>query len=381
MDVLRRHRNLGAAPLSALLPALLLSLSLALSACHGPRGLETAPAASATPAAQEERAEQVTRLVTPASPRGSALDVARIITREAVDAHIYTLSADEMMGRDPFSPHIQLAEDYIAQQFRRAGLSEFPQFPDYRNRFTHEQRDRRNPDAPPVLYELTNIVGWVEGTDPVLKHEYILFGAHHDHIGVRGDTGDVIYNGADDNATGTTAVLALAEYFAATRTNKRTLVFATFTAEERGLVGSRHLAANLPMEDGPLVAMINFEMIGKPAQDGSWSLMVLGPERSTLADIFRAALGSDSPITLVDPLEHQVRYYNASDNRAFDAQGYITATLASPQSTDDPYYHTPDDRYEFLDVDYMTQVIRAVVDMTRTLVSGEATPVKKAPWG
>jgi Zn-dependent M28 family amino/carboxypeptidase len=298
-----------------------------------------------------------------------------------VDAHIFTLSADEMMGRDPFSPHIQLAEDYIARQFSRAGLSEFPQFPDYRNRFTHEQRDRRNPDAPPVSYELTNIVGYVEGTDPVLKHEYVLFGAHHDHIGVRGDTGDVIYNGADDNATGTTAVLALAEYFAATRANKRTLVFATFTAEERGLVGSRHLAANLPMEDGPLVAMINFEMIGKPAPDGSFSLMVLGPERSTLADIFRDALSPDAPITLVDPLEHQVRYYNGSDNRAFDAEGYITTTLASPQSTDDPYYHRPNDHYEFLDIDYMTQVIRAVVDMTRTLVSGEATPVKKAPWG
>jgi len=381
MDLLRRHRDLGAAPLSALLPALLLSLSLALSACHGSRGLETAPTASATPAAQDQRAEQATLLATPASPEWDAATVARIITREAVDAHIFTLSADEMMGRDAFSPHIQLAEDYIAREFRRAGLLEFPQFPDYRNRFTHEHRDRRNPDAPPVLYELTNIVGWVEGTDPVLKHEYILFGAHHDHMGVRGDDGDVIYNGADDNATGTTAVLALAEYFAATRTNKRSLVFATFTAEERGLIGSRHLAANLPMDDGPLVAMINFEMIGKPAPDGSFSLMVLGPERSTLADIFRAALSPDSPITLVDPLEHQVRYYNASDNRAFDAEGYITTTLASPQSTDDPLYHTPDDRYEFLDIDYMTQVIRAVVDMTRTLVSGEATPVKKAPWG
>jgi Zn-dependent M28 family amino/carboxypeptidase len=379
MDVLRRHRNLGAAPLSALLPALFLSLSLALSACHGHRAPETAPVLAQAP--QEQRAPETPLLSTAAAYGHSPEEVARIITREAVDAHIFTLSADEMMGRDPFSPHIQLAEDYIAEQFRRAGLSEFPQFPDYRNRFTHEQRSRQDPDAPPVTYELTNIVGYVEGTDPVLKHEYILFGAHHDHIGVRGDTGDVIYNGADDNATGTTAVLALAEYFAATRTNKRTLVFATFTAEERGLIGSRHLAANLPMEDGPLVSMINFEMIGKPAPDGSWSLMILGPERSTLVDIFRAAQSPDAPITLVDPLEHQVRYYNGSDNRAFDAEGYITTTLASPQSTDDPYYHRPNDHYEFLDIDYMTQVIRAVVDMTRTLVSGEATPVKKAPWG
>jgi len=298
-----------------------------------------------------------------------------------VDAHIRFLSSDEMRGRDAFSPDIGLAEDYIAEQFRLAGLSEFPQFPGYRNRFTHEQRSRQDPEAPPVHYELTNIVGYVEGTDPVLKHEYILFGAHHDHVGVRGDTGDVVYNGADDNATGTTAILALARYFAAVRTSKRSLVFATFTAEEKGLIGSRYLAANLPMEDGPLVCMINFEMIGKPAPDGSYSLMILGPERSTLDEIFRDALSPRSPIALVDPLEHQIRYYNGSDNRAFDAQGYVTTTLASPMSTDDPYYHRPNDHYEFLDIEYMTQVIRAVVDMTRTLVSGEETPVKSPEGG
>jgi Zn-dependent M28 family amino/carboxypeptidase len=190
-----------------------------------------------------------------------------------------------------------------------------------------------------------------------------------------------VFNGADDNATGTTAILALARYFAQTGASRRSLVFATFTAEEKGLVGSRHLAQSLPIPAGKLVAMINFEMIGKPAADGSYSLMVLGPERSTLDEIFRSALDPASPITLVDPLEHQVRYYNGSDNRAFDAAGHITTTLASPLSTDDPYYHRPSDEYEHLNVEYMTQVIRAVVDMTRTLVSGEATPVKAGSSG
>ena len=303
-------------------------------------------------------------------------DPARIITSELVDAHIRLLSSDEMKGRDAFTPHIRLAEEYIAREFRAAGLEEFPRFPGFRDTFTHEYRNRRDTTAAPVTYELTNLVGWVEGTDSVLKDEYILFGAHHDHLGMRGDTGDVIFNGADDNATGTTAVLALARYFAETGVSRRSLVFATFTAEEKGLIGSRHLAENLPFPAGKLVAMINFEMIGKPAADGSYSLMFLGPERSTLDEIFRAALDPASPITLVDPLEHQVRYYNGSDNRAFDAAGHITTTLASPLSTDDPYYHRPNDHYEHLNVDYMTQVIRAVVDMTDTLVGGEARPVK-----
>lgn len=356
MDFLRRLAPSGARSLP-------FAFLLLVPGCHGQRAPEPVGIL-----ATEGRAQ-------------SSPEAASVITKDLVDAHIRFLSSDEMRGRDAFSPDIGLAEDYIAEQFRLAGLSEFPQFPGYRNRFTHEQRSRQDPEAPPVHYELTNIVGYLEGTDPVLKHEYILFGAHHDHVGVRGDTGDVVYNGADDNATGTTAILALARYFAAARTSKRSLVFATFTAEEKGLIGSRYLAANLPMEDGPLVCMINFEMIGKPAPDGSHSLMILGPERSTLDEIFRDALSPQSPIALVDPLEHQIRYYNGSDNRAFDAQGYVTTTLASPMSTDDPYYHRPNDHYEFLDIEYMTQVIRAVVDMTRTLVSGEETPVKSPEGG
>ncbi len=153
------------------------------------------------------------------------------------------------------------------------------------------------------------------------------------------------------------------------------MIFATFTGEEKGLIGSRHLAANLPIRHDQLVCMINFEMIGKPAADGSWNLMYLGPEKSTLDEIFHEALDEDSPISLVGPEEHQVRYFNGSDNVAFYAEGFITTTLASPFSTDDPYYHRPNDHYEFLNIDYMSEVIRAVVDITEPLVSGEAKPV------
>ncbi|MBT8395709.1 MAG: M28 family peptidase [Gemmatimonadetes bacterium] len=298
------------------------------------------------------------------------------IHTEAVDTHIRYLSSDDLKGRDAFSEEIALAEDYIAERFREAGLSEFPEFPGFKNRFSFEYRPRRNPDAAPVTYELQNIVGFVEGTDPDLKEEYILFGAHHDHLGVRGEAPDNIYNGADDNAAGTTAVIALAEYFARTHTNKRSLIFATFTAEEKGLIGARHLAANLPIQPDQLVCMVNFEMIGKPAADGSWNLMYLGPEASTLDEIFLEAVDQDSEITLVGPEEHQIRYFRASDNAAFHAEGFITTTLASPQSTDDPYYHRPNDHYEFLNIDYMTEVIRTVVDITEPLVSGEATPVR-----
>jgi len=298
------------------------------------------------------------------------------IADSTVDAHVRFLSSDELQGRDAFGEGSHRAEDYIAEQFRKAGLSEFPEYPGFMDEFTYEYRPRRDPDAEPTQYRLRNVVGYLEGTDPELKDEFILFGAHHDHLGVRTAEGDSIYNGADDNATGTAAVVALAEYFGSTHTNRRSLIFATFTAEERGLVGSRHLAADLPIDPDQLVCMINFEMIGKPAPDGSWSLLVLGPSYSTLDEIFRDALDPDSPMTLVDPLEHQIRYYRGSDNAAFDAQGFITTTLASPNSTDDVYYHRPNDHYEFLDIGYMSQVIRTTVDITEPLVMGQATPEK-----
>lgn len=303
------------------------------------------------------------------------------ISNETVDGHILFLSSDDAKGRDPFSQDISLSEDYIAEQFRAAGLAEFPDYPGYKDEFSFDYRPRRDPDAVPTTYELRNIVGYVEGTDPVLKDQYILFGAHHDHVGVRGEEEDNIYNGADDNAAGTTAVIALAQYFAAVGNNKRSLIFATFTAEESGLIGSRHLATNLPIEKEQLVCMINFEMIGKPAPDGSWNLMYLGPEKSTLDEIFLNALDHDSPIELVGPEEHQVRYFNGSDNVAFHNEGFITTTLASPNSTDDQYYHRPNDHYEFLNIEYMSDVIRAVVDFTEPLVSGEVTPVKTEEGG
>jgi len=308
------------------------------------------------------------------TPQSSSPEV--VITQEQVDGHILTLSSDEMRGRDAYSEDIRMAEDYIEEKFRAAGLSTFESFGGFRDEFQHEAVSRRNPEAPAPTYNLANIVGFVEGTDPELKNEYILFGAHHDHLGVRGEEEDNIYNGADDNAAGTTAIITLAEYFGKTRDNKRSIIFATFTGEEKGLVGARHLAENLPVDPAALICMINFEMIGKAAPDGSYTLLQLGPSYSTLDEIFEGALDEDSPISLIGPEEHQVGYFNASDNRAFHNQGFMTTTLASPHSTDDPYYHTPADHYEFLNIDYMTKVIQTVVDITEPLISGEATPEK-----
>ena len=111
-----------------------------------------------------------------------------------------------------------------------------------------------------------NIVGFIEGNDPKLKNEFVIIGAHYDHIG-RVSTpvnGDDIANGANDNASGTTVMSEVAKYFAKNKTNKRSILVVFFSAEEKGLLGSYHLAKKLKEQHFNLYTMLNFEMLGVP---------------------------------------------------------------------------------------------------------------------
>ena len=295
------------------------------------------------------------------------------ITVDQVDAHIKLLSSDSLKGRWSFSEDIRMAEDYIAAQFGSAGLKTFPRFPDYRHEFEYTYKDRRNPDNPEKTVRLANVIGYLEGTDPQLKDEFIIFGAHHDHMGVRGDAEDNIFNGAEDNASGTTAVISLAQYYARAGGNKRSILFVTFTAEEVGMVGSRQLVKDLPVPKDKIAAMINFEMIGKPSDEGKPVCYLTGWERSDLGSIMQESLGDD-PLQLIEGPEITKRLFFGSDNISFAREGVVAHTLAGIKSTNDPLTHNPDDEYETLSVENMTQIICGVVRASSTLLSGEKTP-------
>ena len=159
--------------------------------------------------------------LTPAQTNPASIEV------ESVKKHLYTLASNAMEGRRAGTPGIEKAAQYIESEFERIGLSKYNNLPTYRQNFT-----ARN-------LEMFNVIGVLEGKSK--KDEYVVISAHYDHLGVKKEgEGDIIYNGADDDASGTTAVLALAEYFTALGTNERTLIFVTFTGEEMGLLGSRH---------------------------------------------------------------------------------------------------------------------------------------------
>jgi hypothetical protein len=111
--------------------------------------------------------------------------------------------------------------------------------------------------------EPTNVIGFIQGTDPVLKDEWVVVGGHYDHLGAFHGEGDTVYNGADDNASGTSGVLALARAFAQGEAPKRSMVFAAFSGEENGLLGSSALFRDEVLDPRQLTFMLNLDMIGR----------------------------------------------------------------------------------------------------------------------
>jgi len=304
--------------------------------------------------------------------------IEELINYEQVDRHIRFLSSDELKGRGSFSEDVRLAEDYIAKQFKEAGLDTFTEFPGYRHEFTYTYQNRRNPEAEPQEFVLANVVGFLEGRDSQLKSEFVLFGAHHDHLGIRGEAEDNIYNGANDNATGTTAVIALARYYAKTRNNQRSLLFVTFAAEERGMIGSRQLVKELPFPIDKIVTLINFEMIGKSREEGKLLCFLTGWDRSDLGGIMQESLGENASWLRKGPKISDPLFFG-SDNISFARQGVVAHTLAGINSTHDALTHNPGDEYETLNVEDMTQIIRGVVKAAETIIAGDRTPVMLEP--
>lgn len=301
-----------------------------------------------------------------------------LISLDSVDRDLRYLSSDELKGRGSFSPDVRMAEDYIAEQFRQAGLDMFSEFPGYRHEFSFIYKNRRQPEAEPQEFMLANVVGYLKGRDPQLRDEYVVFGAHHDHVGIRGEAEDNIYNGANDNATGTAAVIALARYYAKVRDNKRSLVFATFAAEERGMIGSRQLVKELPFPAERIVAVINFEMIGKSRKNGELLCYLTGWDRSDLGKIMQESLGEESHWLQKGP-EITDRLFFASDNISFARAGVVAHTLAGYNSTNDPMTHTPGDEYDTCNVEDMTRIIRGAVKAAAAIISGSRTPVLLQP--
>jgi len=218
---------------------------------------------------------------------------------------------------------------------------------------------------------LANVVGILPGTKK--KEEIVIFSGHYDHLGVakQPKNGDSIYNGANDDASGTTAVIELADYFASEKKNGRTLVFAAFTAEEIGEFGSQYFSSQF--DPAQVVAMFNIEMIGSESKWGGNSAFITGYERTDMGKILQKNLAGSSFTFYPDPYPEQQLFYR-SDNASLARQGVPAHTISTTQIDKDKYYHQLTDELSTIDIPNMVRIIKAIALSSTSIVDGKDNP-------
>ena len=234
--------------------------------------------------------------------------------------------------------------------------------------------------------QLTNVVGVLPGKSDTKNKEIVLFSAHYDHLGQQlnddhshensdGDEQDTIYNGANDNASGTGAMVNLAQHYAHLADNERTLMFAAFTAEEMGLIGSKHFATT--QNPDHITAMINIEMIGKPSPFGAGNLWMTGADKSDLQMVLNQSLPEVNHIQ-ANPYPKLNLFYR-SDNASLASMGVPAHSFSSTDMENNAHYHTPKDELANLDFDSIYQSVTLLAKASAPLASAELTPSRVAP--
>jgi hypothetical protein len=218
--------------------------------------------------------------------------------------------------------------------------------------------------------KMANITGMLEGKSR--PEEMVVFSAHYDHLGtLPAVSGDSIANGADDDASGTTAVIELAQYFKKVNNNNRTVVFVAFAAEEIGGFGSKYFSVQL--DAGKVMAMFNIEMIGKPSKWGQNFAFITGYERSDFGPILSKNLEGTPFQFKPDPYPEQDLFYR-SDNATLARLGVPAHSISTDQIDTDKLYHSVDDEFESMDIKNIAATIRAIALSARTIVAGTDTP-------
>ena len=303
---------------------------------------------------------------------------------ERLQSLLSTLAADSMEGRRTGTPGAHRAARFLAAELERYGVEAagddgyFQRVPlawievagrnglQQRLALPSEDLDFDTLPADRILDTEVNVVGIIRGSDPAVSHEAVVLGAHFDHVGIgQAIDGDSIYNGADDDGSGTVAVLEIARDLVEGTPPRRTVVILLSTAEEMGLLGTRWYIQNpvVPLEQ--TVADLQIEMIGRPDPEagGFGRGWLTGYERTTMGDQLSAA---GSPITH-DPRPDQDFFYR-SDNIAFARLGIPAHTLSSFSLHAD--YHRPSDEVELVDFRHMAALVDAAVEAVRFLADG-----------
>ncbi len=306
------------------------------------------------------------------SPTLSA-DAARI------QRDIAYLADDRLEGRGTGTPGNDSAAAWIARRHAGLGLQPLPDG-SFLQRFTARSAQMAH-DGRPDGVATQNVVAMVPGSDPALRYQYVVIGAHFDHLG-RSSTGaldpdekNAIHNGADDNASGTAAVMELARLFAA-RPARRTIIVASFSGEELGLLGSQWFVEHAPVPVDSIAAMVNFDMVGRLKND---KLIVYGVATATeLPAIINSA--NSAPRLAISAVGDG---FGPSDHSSFYAKGIPVLHFFTDIHDD---YHRASDDVERINADgaarivaLAERVVRSVADRpSRLTVVRVAAPVAAA---
>lgn len=290
---------------------------------------------------------------------GSILDFSTV---ERAGGIITYLASDELKGRETGTEGIEMAAEYIEEIFENNGIR--PYFESYRDTLTNFEKPAYN------------VVGYIEGTDKKLKNEFVIIGAHYDHIGAADPVSDdIIANGANDNASGTTAVLEFARYFGKFGKNKRSIIFALFSAEEKGLLGSKHLAKRLKNQNLNLYAMLNFEMVGVPLVGKDYFMYVTGYEESNLADICNGY--AKEKLVGFLPTAKEFNLFQRSDNYPFHKEfGVPSQTFCTFDFTNFDHYHKVGDEAAIMDFDHMALLVNKTIPILKNIINSPTREIE-----
>lgn len=269
------------------------------------------------------------------------------------------LASDKMEGRAIFTSGIDSASVFIEKEFKKINLSYFKDLKNYRQEFVAKGN------------AANNVIGILLGKSK--PDEFVIFSAHYDHIGVAKNGKDKIYNGANDDASGTTAVIALAKYFKELNQNERTIIFVAFTGEEVGGFGSKVFSENI--DSNKVIAMFNIEMIGTESKWGKNSAYITGFEKSDFGTILQKNLKGFNFNFNQDPYPKQQLFYR-SDNARLAALGVPAHTISTSKMDSEPNYHKVGDEISTLDLENMTEIIKSIAISSQTILNGEDTPTR-----
>lgn len=277
------------------------------------------------------------------SKSSKPIEVTYKVNQNEVSNFLEYLSSDELEGRETGTKGIEKAAVFLEDFLKKNNVK--PYFKTYRDTLTNFKS--------PAF----NIVGVLEGTDPTLKNEYVVLSAHYDHIGIeKKQQADVINNGANDDASGVTAVAQMAKYFAETKSNKRSILIVFFAGEEKGLLGSKSLVQKLKKQNFNLYTQLNIEMIGVPMKR-DYLAYVTGFDKSNMAEKINQYTGKKTIGFLPKEAEYELFY--RSDNYSFyEVFKKPCQSISTFDFENFEFYHHVSDEFKVMDIPHITSFIQ-----------------------